>query len=52
MAKIFTLSYDNKVAPQSGINYGGNLGYEIYKLDPAERDAWHIGDGVEFNLKK
>jgi hypothetical protein len=33
------------------IEYSQDLEYKIYRKDPAEVDAWYIGDNVENKLK-
>ena len=49
--KLLEFSYSDKTAPKEGIKYEPKLGGGIYKLDPAERDAFHIGDSVRGKLK-
>jgi len=55
--RMLELSYKVNTEPAdgfgNGISYGYKLDYYIYnKIDPAERDAWAIGDNVQNGIQK
>ena len=47
--KLMELSYDTKTAPNIGVD-GDKWNYDVYRSDPAEKDAWKIGDSIENSL--
>ena len=54
--KIFKYSIDDKMVPGKGISYDKlykieGIDYLIYRKDPAEIDAFNMGDTVEEGIK-